>query len=144
MTLVELDDVGVTKDHTQAEKAGTSWQRPDTARPTHPPPAIGRAPTPSPRRLEVPAKLGDTLAKLSAAIARDEATDAAMKFVSGRSIAALLLLINDGLALSTRSHGPQLSEDAVQAVAIPLTAPSIVKAAHDERTLISEPPTHSE
>jgi hypothetical protein len=137
MTLVELDDAGVTRDPTQAGRAGSSWQ---AARETMPPFTMPQTTTAPPRRLEPPPKLGDTLTSLSSAITRDVATELAMKFVAGRWIAALLLTIKEGAALGHRGHGAQLSADAVQAVAFPLSAPSIVKAAHDERTLITAPP----
>jgi hypothetical protein len=52
----------------------------------------------------------------------------------------LLLSIKEGAALGQRGHGPQLSAETVRAVAIPLSTPSIVKAAHDTRRVVSEPP----
>ncbi|MEO8706256.1 MAG: hypothetical protein ABI867_39870, partial [Kofleriaceae bacterium] len=87
-----------------------------------------------------PMTIDDAIDAIDAATTRDAATDVAMRFAHGRWAAALLLMIKEGAALGHRGHGAQLSADAVDAVAIPLTAPSIVKVAHDTRRLATEPP----
>ncbi len=140
MTLVELDDAGVTKDPSQAGQAGSSWQRPPASRPTHPPLVVARAPTLPLRMLHAPVKLADTLATLSTVSTLEAALGLAMKFVTGRWASALLLAIKEGAALGHSGHGAQLSDDAVQTFGMPLTAPSLVKAAHDERALIRVAP----
>jgi len=123
MTLVELDDVRVTKDPTQ------SGQFNATLRPTTIPPFAPVAMT-----------IDDAITGLDASTSRDAATDLAMRFAHGRWNAALLLSIKDNTALGHRGHGTQLSSEAVQAVTIPLTSPSIIRVAHDWRRVATEPP----
>ena len=128
LTLVELDDSRVAKDLTQPTQY--SGVRSLTI-----PPFTSVTPVASKRSLD------DTLGVIAKAKTRDLATDAALRFAHGRWVAALLLAIREGAAFGHRGHGTQLSPDTVQAVAIPLTSPSIVKTAHDARRLATEPTT---
>jgi hypothetical protein len=146
MTLVELDDRRVAKDPSQS---GTFTAAGKPAPPALPrtasrnmAPSMPRTITSPPRALETPMTLPDTLAALARATTADEATTLAMKYAAGRWLASILLVIKEGAALGHRAHGAQLARDSVLAIVIPLTAPSIVQAAHDTRTLVTDrPPT---
>ncbi|MBA3539542.1 MAG: hypothetical protein H0T79_07920, partial [Deltaproteobacteria bacterium] len=124
-TLVGLDDHRVSKDPTQSGQFAV----PRTLTPLPAPPHPQRAP-----------ELDETLVKLQRATSRDLATDLAMEFAIGRWSSSLLLTIKEGMALGHRGHGAQLSEDAIVAVTVPLATPSIVRAAHDARRLVTEVP----
>lgn len=178
LTLVELDDLGVSKTPSEIQtgpmvrvptpasltpkpraqtlppaNASRTTPLPGTLaipRTTTPPPpqnnldaqagiAAGTSP-PSRRFLEQPVSLADTCDALASARTTDAAADAAMKFAKGRWAAALLLLVKDGAAIGQRGHGKQLSDGAVQGVAIPLTGASLIKAAHDGGKLVTEVP----
>lgn len=84
--------------------------------------------------------LDDTLVQLERCATRDAATDIAMAFARGHWQSALLLTIKEGAALGHRGHGGHLSDDAIQGIAIPLATATIVRAAHDARRLVTEPP----
>jgi hypothetical protein len=108
-------------------------------------PPIG-APLPRPLKTptspQSPVKLTieAAIAAIADALSRDTATDVAMRYALQRWNASLLLAVKEGAALGHRGHGTHLSADAVRAVAIPLTSPSIVKVAHDTKELAVDPP----
>jgi hypothetical protein len=133
LSLVDLDDHRVAKDPSQS----SPLMRPITI-----PPVIART-TPSSGITAAgpaPVSIDDALTRIAAATTRDAATDLAMRYAHTRWVAALLVAIREGAALGHRGHGTQLSPDAVQAVSFPLTAPSLIKTAHDTRRLASEIP----
>jgi len=155
LNLVELDDIGVTKDFNQI-----SGQFPVVPRTMTPPamvpvkrlgtdaendllpaPRPGTAPTGdvAPRRItrELRVNLRDTLAELAAATSRDDATEIAMAFVAVRWTASLMFSIKEGAALGHRGHGPNLTAATIAAVVVPLTASSIVGAAHDAKKIVT-------
>jgi hypothetical protein len=92
--------------------------------------------TPPGNRLSVEA----VVEALADAVDGDSATDVAMRFASKRWQSSLLLAVKEGAALGQRGHGSQLSAEVVRAVAIPLESPSIVKAAHEAKRVVLEPP----
>lgn len=161
--LVELDDVGVTKDFSQHSgqfpvipRTMTPVQRATTNTEDElpielPKPRAGTSPNSvieaaPPRRItrDVPARSGptlrETLAELEHASSSDDATEIGMAFVAQRWVSSLLFTVKEGAAIGHRGHGPNLSAAAVGAVAVPLVAPSIVGVAHDTRKLAKEPP----
>ncbi len=83
----------------------------------------------------------EVVAAIADAISRDTATDVAMRYASQRWSASLLLAVKDGAALGHRGHGTNLSPDVVRAVSIPLSSPSIVRSAHENRALVTEAPS---
>jgi hypothetical protein len=146
---------------------GTAWPTSPPARPSTPAigvprtqtppqgtPSVSRAVTPIPiaRDLdfgEPPRKpapreaigsLDAALSALARATTGDDATDIALEFARTRWTASLLLAVKEGAALGHGGHGAQLSDDAVRAIAVPLSAPTIVKVAHDSRRIAIEPP----
>lgn len=170
--LVELDDVGVTKDFNQVsgqfpivprtmtpqpmpaqKRLGTDAENDlliDAPRPASgsrpaielPKPRPGTAPTGDvapPRRItrELRVNLRDTLAELADATSRDDATEIAMAFVAVRWTASLMFSIKEGAALGHRGHGPNLTAAMIAAIVVPLTASSIVGAAHDAKKIVT-------
>ena len=87
---------------------------------------------------------GPTLDTAIAAIGRaaslEAAADAAMHCLVGRFRHAVWFTIHEGAALGERGHGDQLTSEVIQAMAIPLSAPSILQLAHDTRQLATAPP----
>jgi len=110
-----------------APVAGRTSTAPGAPRPT------------SPRPLHGPS-LDATLAAIAHAVALDDAADAAMWFLAQRFHHAVWFAIHDGIALGERGHGDALSPDVIQAITVPLRAPSIVQLAHDTRRLATERP----
>jgi hypothetical protein len=144
--LVDLDDTRVKKDPTQTAPVLARTQSGNPMLPrTMTAPQPPRTTTP-PRRERhsganiVPLTLPATVAALEAAATRDDAVETAMTYASVRWPTALLLAVHEGAALGVRGHGPQLTDETVQAIAIPLSAPSIVKTAHDARRLATDVP----
>lgn len=160
--LVELDDVGVTKDFNQV--SGQFPVVPRTMTPaalppqkrlgtdaendlpiTLPQPRPGTAPTgdlapPKRSTREFAARgpsIRETLAELATSTSRDDATEIAMAFVAMRWSASIMFSIKEGAALGHRGHGPNLTAATIQAATIPLSAPSIVGAAHDAKKLVA-------
>ena len=56
---------------------------------------------------------------------------------------AVLFTISEGAALGDRGHGAQLTAEAIQAITIPLSAPSIVQVAHDTRQIATAIPVNA-
>ena len=140
LSLVGLDDLRVAKDPSQSgsnlppSMPRTMTSAPQAARTS----TLSR--TTTPRAIPIVLTLDQTIAALADAPDQARATELAMRFARGRWASALLFTIKEGAALGQRGHGPSLSEDAVQAVAIPLTTPTIIKVAHDTRRLAVETP----
>jgi len=112
-------------------------------------PALSRTATPLPRITAPPsaprdpgldAGLGETIGEIARAAALDAALDAAMRYVAAWFDHAVLFTISEGAALGDRGHGAQLTAEMIQAITIPLSAPSIVQVAHDTRQPATAPP----
>lgn len=101
---------------------------------------LPRAPIKTSPQPAVVLAIGDVIAAIDESVTRDLATDVAMRYATQRWSSSLLLAVKEGAALGHRGHGPQLSPGAIRAVAIPLTTPSIVKAAHDTGELVTTVP----
>jgi hypothetical protein len=84
--------------------------------------------------------LDATIAALDRTNALDDATELAMRYLAGRFHHAVLFTINEGAALGVRGYGNQLTDEVVHAITVPLSAPSIVQAAHDTRRLATTAP----
>jgi hypothetical protein len=84
--------------------------------------------------------LDATIAALDRTSGLDDATELAMRYLAGRFHHAVLFTINEGAALGFRGYGNQLTDEVIHAITVPLSAPSIVQAAHDTRRLATTPP----
>lgn len=146
LSLVELDDTRVSKDPSQSgmltlpplPKVGSAPLVAPKA-PLPPPPTTALAAAsqlPAAPALSLPA----TIAAIGAATSRDEMTDLAMRYAASRWTASLLVTIKEGAALGHRGHGPQLSAEAVLAVALPLTVPSLIQVAFETGQLATDAP----
>jgi len=147
LSLVGLDDARVAKDPTQiGMNLRSSIPNVSRTLTAQSPVRHNKTPTAIPvfgSDSIRPFTLEQALAGLATATTRDDATDLAMRFARGRWVAALLFTIREGAALGHRGHGPSLSEDAVQAVAIPLASPTILKVAHDTRRMATDTPPNA-
>lgn len=74
-----------------------------------------------------------TMAQIDAAPTRDAIAEAAVAFCQGRTHAALVLVIRDGAALGHRGFAPELTATAIEAVALPLSTPSVIKQVVETR-----------
>jgi hypothetical protein len=84
--------------------------------------------------------LDATIAALDRATELDDATELAMSYLAGRFHHAVLFTIHEGAALGDRGHGGQLTDEVVQAITVPLAAPSILQLAHDSQRLATGAP----
>ncbi|MFN0246502.1 MAG: hypothetical protein ACKV2T_06315 [Kofleriaceae bacterium] len=75
-------------------------------------------------------QLAETLASLAAARTHDDIADAAMRFVSSRWRAALLVAVEGHEVTGLRGHGAKLSAEVVRSISISLDSPSIIEAAY--------------
>jgi hypothetical protein len=66
--------------------------------------------------------------------------DVAMGYVAKRWAAALILALEDRRALGVRGHGQRLKPSATRSFILPLSDPSVVQLARDERRVVDEPP----
>ncbi|HEY5935526.1 MAG TPA: hypothetical protein VIU61_12840 [Kofleriaceae bacterium] len=146
LSLVGLDDLRVAKDPSQSG-SNLRPSMPSISRTMTAKPAASRTATVNrcltPRALPIGLTLDQTVAALAEAPDQARATDLALRFARTRWTTALLFTIEEDAALGYRGHGPHLTDDVVQAVAIPLSTPTIVKVAHDMRRLATEAPTNA-
>jgi hypothetical protein len=160
LTLVELDDARVTRDPSQSgplptPRTATGSFLPPRTISTSAPPSRTTSGSYAPRTTSgsYPARPGSTLpfgfrgptldkavAAIEHAASLEAAVDAAMHCLAGRFRNAVWFTIHEGAALGERGHGEQLTIEVIQAIAIPLGAPSIVQLAHDTRQLATAPP----
>ena len=139
MTLVGLDDVRVAKDPSQSGQHAAIVARTATLLPPRTPSQPIPPRTTTRRPMHGPS-LDATLAAIAHAAAIEDATDTAMWFLAQRFHHAVWFAIHDGVALGERGHGEDLTPEVIQAVTVPLSAPSIVRLAHDTRALVTEVP----
>lgn len=66
--------------------------------------------------------------------------DVVMEYVSKRWAAALLLAVGERRAVGVRGHGRRLKPAATRALSLPLSEPSLIQLARDERRVVDEPP----
>lgn len=66
--------------------------------------------------------------------------DVVMGYVAKRWAAALILAIEDRRATGVRGHGQRLKPSATRAFVLPLSEPSVVQLARDERRIADEVP----
>jgi hypothetical protein len=75
-------------------------------------------------------QLAETLDTLSTARTHDDIADAAMRFVSSRWRAALLVAVEGHEVTGLRGHGAKLSAEVVRSISISLDSPSIIESAY--------------
>ncbi|MBA3461219.1 MAG: hypothetical protein H0T46_14740 [Deltaproteobacteria bacterium] len=102
--------------------------------------AVGTDP-PRRRPVQVPTTLPDTFNALTSAPSHEQVTAAAMRFIAGRWRAGLLLKVMGKGCAAEAGHGQLLTDDAVAALAVPLTVPSLVSLALDIGGLVTDPPS---
>gem|GEM_PF-1507939 len=84
--------------------------------------------------------LDETLEAMQAAGARGEVADALMGFASSLFDTAALLIVRDNLAFGWKGFGDELNLDRLEALLLPMDAPSIVQAAvHSDDGMFSGP-----
>jgi hypothetical protein len=113
----------------------TTVSRPPLRAPGHPRPPGGSLPL-APRGPVLDA----AIAAIDRAAERPAADEAAMQYLAGRFRCAVWFAIHEGAALGERGHGDQLTPEVIEAIAVPLGAPSILQLAHDTRQLATAPP----
>ncbi len=87
-----------------------------------------------------PMTLPATLDRMAGATQRGEVADALMGFSRGLFDTSCLLIVRDNLAFGWKGFGDQLSLDRLEALLIPIDAPSLVQAAvHASDGLFSGP-----
>lgn len=101
--------------------------------------AVGTQP-PRRRSTSRPPPSPETFAALSSATSHELVTEAAMAFIAGRWRAGVILKVMGKGCAAEAGHGQLLTEDAIAALAVPLTVPSLVSLALDTGTLATEPP----
>jgi hypothetical protein len=114
-----------------------SYELPD--RPT--PRTTPRTSTPNsgmPAVRQAPPGLDDAAARFDRATTLDDATDVAAAVLEQRFAASLIVMIRDGVALGQRGHGAGVHP--VDAFALPVGSPSLIKSAIDTRRLATESP----
>jgi len=151
LSLTDLDDARVTKDPMQSAIAPTPKTGP---RPTLPPRPVTEAPpvaipqkfvrvdtqpgmpvTGKRPKVPPPPTISATSEALELAPTRDDATEAAARFMTGHWNAWLALAIRDEAAIGYRGHGASIG--TVEGLVVPLLTPSTVqKAVETKRTAI--------
>jgi hypothetical protein len=108
------------------------------------------APAPKSRALPVQIKRLDTAAIRDSLDTTIEAIadtddlewllDVVMAYIVKRWSSALILAVDESRAIGLRGHGERLKPSATRAFVLPLSEPSVVQLARDERRLVDEAP----
>jgi hypothetical protein len=122
LELVDLDHQAVAKDPAHA------FSSPAIALPT---------------RVVKTLALDPALVAIAAAGSGDEVVDAILAFLHHRFGAGLVFVVKDGLALGQGGFADRLDDDTIAALVLPLSQPSVLRAAHDgQATLVGPPGEH--
>lgn len=101
-----------------------------------------RPPSDAPRHpsLRPVLTVDEALAALADAPDRDAVGDTVTDFLSMHFRVALVTLVKDGAALGWKGFAPFVDPDVIEAVAVPLSAPSILRSAFEARRLVTGAP----
>lgn len=173
LQLVDLDDHGVSKDHSQVgmttpalPSRGEGPRRntgpfaaivPDavlelpaarTPVPRLPSePAIIHAPSPSPSTTPPPEprklSLDAAIVAITRAETRDFVIESIVAFLRLRFDAGVIFSVKDGLALGQAGFGGDLDDDAITALTVPLSQKSVLRAAHERKAPFVGAPTET-
>ncbi|MBI4511286.1 MAG: hypothetical protein HY698_16755 [Deltaproteobacteria bacterium] len=77
--------------------------------------------------------VSDAAAKIGAASGRDEIGDALTDYLRSGFGCGLVLIARDGMALGWKGFAPGLDPSIIESIAVPLTAPSMLRIAHEGR-----------
>jgi hypothetical protein len=91
----------------------------------------------TPPAIEPEPALADAIAAIGFATTADDAAAEAMQYLAAQFHYAVLFAVSEGAALGDRGHGDALTTELVQAISIPLSAPSVVQVAHDSRQMVA-------
>ena len=150
LTLVDLDDKRVARDHTQSGPMPIPARQtapPATRAATSPPAAATAAiaAAAAPRAPTAPAApvldCDAAIEVLGRAATRDEVGDAALAFLRSTYRAGAVLVVREGVALGHRGFGGSLTPATVESIVVPLHVPSILRTAYDGgRPFVGAPP----
>ena len=140
LSLVELDDQYVVKDHSQSASATGSVpvieklaeKRQTAPRASVPPPDDMSVPAPGPSRVLRP---DEAIAALAAAGEAAQVSQIAIDCLRGLWKGGLILQVKDRerLALGEHGFGGSVREETVESIVVPLDQPSVLRNAHDDR-----------
>jgi Type II secretion system (T2SS), protein E, N-terminal domain len=133
-TLAMLDDVGVARDHTQQMVMPTSQMSGGLLKAAR----AATSPTTDAVAIEsaaAPVFLPLTAApkRMAEALSRDAVTDTCFEWLVNHWHSALLFTIKDSMALGHRGFGGNCTPGAVDALAFPLSSPSLLKLVVDSK-----------
>ena len=77
---------------------------------------------------------------LEAAATRDEIGDALSDYLRSACGCGLVLIVKDGMALGWKGFAPAVDASVIEAIALPLTAPSIFRTVNESREPFRGPP----
>lgn len=158
MQLVDLDDLGVSRDLSQITSSqrmpgasastdglGAAIPELSRARRISSPfavitPSLDRqtgsiaavAPLAPPPPLAPSFGLDPALVKINVAESRDQVIDALLGFLRHRFEVGVVFVIREGMALGQAGFGNDVSDDAIGALVVPLSQPSVLRIAHDK------------
>jgi hypothetical protein len=157
LELVSLDDRSVTKDPTQVVErlpgamsspaiplsiGGRDRLRRTTGAQAVHASALGEIELPAAPLRDRPhgTPLDPTLVALAAAETRDVVVTALEKYLRHAFDAGVVFVLKDGLALGQAGFGPNVVDSAVEALALPLSSPSVLRLAQERAATFAGPP----
>ncbi len=77
--------------------------------------------------------LVEAAAAMARGISRDAVTEICFEYITGHWLSAVLFNVKEGMALGLRGVGGNATANAVEALAFPLSSPSVLKAVADNK-----------
>ncbi|MBP9088376.1 MAG: hypothetical protein KBG15_19805 [Kofleriaceae bacterium] len=80
-----------------------------------------------------PLPLADATVAMARGVTRDAVTEICFEYITGHWLSAVLFNVKEGMALGLRGVGGNATANAVEALAFPLTSPSVLKQVADNK-----------
>lgn len=111
------------------------------------PPSTSSGPRPSVRPRSVAPRptydRAQAAERMAGSVTKEGVANAITAFLRGAFDCGLVLVVRDGAALGFRGFAPGVDDEAIEAIVVPLSQPSSLRAAHDGKQRVVEAPSEA-
>src|SRR5262249_56650865 len=109
--------------------------------PSGPPPAEASQPASTSAALQ-PWSAAQAVDAIAVAHNRDQVAEAVANYLRSSCGVGLVLIVQHEVAMGWKGFAPGISDEEIDALAIPLAAPSVLQKAYQEQQTYRGPPSH--
>lgn len=111
------------------------------------PPSTSSGPRPSVRPRSIAPRptydRAQAAERMAGSVTKEGVANAITAFLRGAFDCGLVLVVRDGAALGFRGFAPGVDDEAIEAIVVPLSQPSSLRAAHDGKQRVVEAPSEA-